>query len=146
MNKRRQAVRFLFAAAVVGSGIACGGTPSVGSTTPTLPTLTGLAPVSGPVGTAVTLTGTGFAPTGNLVFFGRSGGVVAPTLLSAADGRTLSLVVPRVAVPPCQVLRAPGQACPQFVEEIQPGTNTVAVMTPDGTSNSLNFSVTAPHQ
>jgi hypothetical protein len=143
MNKRLQAVRFLIAGAVVGSGIACGDTPSVGSAT--LPTLAALAPVSGPVGTAVTLTGTGFAPTGNLVFFGRSGGVVVPTLLSSADGRTLSLVVPQLAVPPCQVLRTPGQACPQFVEGIQPGTNIVAVMTPEGTSNTLSFSVTVPH-
>jgi hypothetical protein len=90
----------------------------------------------------VTLTGSAFAPTGNLVL---SGSNVLSGPLPSEDGRTLRFAIPAFQRPSCQVLPTPGVACPQFAVAIEPGVSLgVAVRTTQGASNSVPFVVTAP--
>jgi fibronectin type 3 domain-containing protein len=112
--------------------------------TPTavVPSVSGLSLHSGPIGTTLTLTGAGFAPTGNLVHFGPNGFVVPSFVSSTNGGRSLSFAVPKSVVPPCQVTMTLPCATAQIM--IQPGMASVSVTTAGGTSNSLGFTVTAP--
>jgi type II secretory pathway pseudopilin PulG len=67
----------LTAGAVEAKGLTCGGNSSlsIGFPVPTVPTVTGLSPTSGPAagGTSVTITGSGFA-SGDTVSFGANAG------------------------------------------------------------------------
>ncbi len=86
-----------------------------------------LNPTSGAVGSAVTVYGSGFSPTGNTVHFG--GGVI--TGVNSSDGRTLTFVVPSQLVGPSATF-------------VTVGTYNVSVSNFSGyTSNSVSFSVTS---
>jgi|GEM_PF-790024 len=85
-----------------------------GTTPP--PTLTSLNPTSGPVGTALTITGTYLSPATRVAFNGFS-----TTAITSNNGTQLVLNVPSGAT-----------------------TGNVTVTTPAGTSNGLLFTVTAP--
>jgi FG-GAP-like repeat/IPT/TIG domain/FG-GAP repeat len=88
--------------AVVGSGVSGSvnivtplGTASLPGFTYTVqPTITSFAPVSGPIGTSVTITGTNFStnPSNNFVFFGA-----VKTVVSAATSTSLTVTVPNGA-------------------------------------------------
>ena len=62
------------------------------------PTLSGFTPTSGPVGTGVTITGTGFSATAsqNVVFFGAT---QAPVTAASATSLTVTLGAP-TSTPP----------------------------------------------
>jgi len=62
----------------------------------TAPTITSLSPTSGGVGTQITVTGTGFTPTGNRVKFGNLGTENNPvySFIPSTNGTTLSFTVP----------------------------------------------------
>ncbi len=98
-------------------------------------TITRLDPVSGPAGRAypirLTIYGTGFAETGNVVDFGP---VSIRDLPSTDDGTRLALSVPKV-VP------SRGEA-PPFV--LTPGEYRVTVTTPSGRSDPLTFRLINP--
>ncbi len=102
------------------------------------------APVSGLVGTKITLTGKGFTPD-SLVRFGI--GTVKSTSVSA-DGTSLSFVVPSAIGPYCRK----GMMCPMFMEQIvQDRSYPVLVQNNLSSknslfqsSNSVNFTVTGP--
>ncbi len=64
------------------------------------PVITSISPSSGPVGTQVAITGTGFSPDGNTINFGSG---VVPNLNS--DGRTISFSVPSALAPACYYAR-----------------------------------------
>ncbi len=99
--------------------------------TPT-PAITSLTPASGTVGTAVTVIGSGFASTGNLVDF--AGSQVAT--VNSTNGTSLSFVVPSVYPPSCT-----STACSEAAVLIQPGTYSISVVSNGKTSNSLSFVV-----
>lgn len=104
--------------------------------------ISSLSPSSGPVGTKVTITGTGFTLTGNKIRFGNSGSENNPKYsLPSPDGKTITFTVPSSnylacwdAVPACM---APAVAT-------APGIYGVSVINANGTSNSMTFTVTAP--
>jgi hypothetical protein len=100
-----------------------------------VPTVTGLSPESGPVGTEVVLHGSGFRATGNAVRFGD--GYVRD--LESSDGTTLAFEVPE-GLDRC----APGASgpCPGGFARVKPGPYDVVAWTPDGTSEPLTFTVT----
>ena len=138
---RLPAIR-LFVIGLIAPALSCGSMTGPS----TSPSLEAIVPASGPIGTTVTLTGTAFAATGNLVLFAPTSlpDVVVPAQIPSADGHTITFTVPGVVRPPCQVVPAPEQPCPQYVLGISPGMSVqVAVQTPQGTSNSLTFSVTS---
>ena len=96
------------------------------------PTLTEIVPASGPAGPDyplhVTIRGTGFMPTGNVVRFGP---VTLPAV-SSPDGSRIMFYVPK-AVPS-------GGEVPPAV--LTPGDYPVVVTNSAGTSNALSFRLT----
>jgi hypothetical protein len=105
-------------------------TPSAGS-----PTISQITPTASPVGTAVTITGSGFAAQGNTVKFGR--GYIRN--VASADEMTLQFTVPDGLD-----LCAPDATtpCPQAYPKVTSGDYVVAVITGGKTSNSATFTVT----
>jgi hypothetical protein len=108
-------------------------TPS--QATQSAPTITSLTPVSGPVGTTVTVTGSNFAPTGNIINFG----IGALPGYSSSDGKTLQFNVPSTLSQNCAT--TVGAACPNFIQMVN-GTYNVWVTNANGTSNAKTFTVT----
>jgi hypothetical protein len=92
-----------------------GGTSNGITFTVTLPApvITSLSPVSGPVGTVVTITGTGFMGATGMSFNGTA------TTFTVVSGTSITVTVPTGAT-----------------------TGTLTVLTPNGTSNSVTFTVT----
>jgi len=86
----------------------------------------GISPASGPAGTVVSLTGTSLTGATAITFTPSGGG----TATSAASTYTVASAtsITGVVVP----------------AGLAPGTYTVTVTTPDGTSNGLTFTVTVP--
>jgi hypothetical protein len=102
------------------------GTPGVSQITPT----------ASPVGTTVTITGTGFAAHGNTVKFGD--GYIRD--VSSPDGTTLHFTVPEGLD-----LCAPSNLnlpCRGAFPRVNPGDYAVAVITEGQMSNSRTFTVT----
>lgn len=126
---------------------------TVGNTT-MIPRITLIDPQSGPVGTQVTLTGTGFTPV-------KSGGCEGNTYPYACDpylvgtntinfgpvkienvtsgGKTITFTVPDSYMPPCPA----GMGCVQVMSQIKPGAYNVSVSNANGTSNNVLFTVTS---
>jgi len=99
------------------------------------PSITAISPVSGPVGTNVSITGTGFTSTGNMVTFGFGG---IPNL-NSADGKTISFKVPSSMNAGCYY-SVPQCLMPAI--SVVPGQYQVSVKNSNGTSNALTFTVT----
>jgi hypothetical protein len=98
--------------------------------------LTVLRPASGPVGTEVTILGSGFAAADNTVKFGP--GYLDD--IGSADGTTLRFVVPEghnLCSP-----RAAGPCAGGIYPQVVPGPYPVSVVTAASASNSLVFTVT----
>ncbi len=108
------------------------------STTPTsTQDVDSLSPASGPVGTTVTIHGSGFAASGNQVTLN---GMVSGSLkgLSSPDGKTITFVVPLNLGPNCR----PDEACPEFLLLVSAGSYNVSVIS-NGVTQSIGvFTVT----
>lgn len=104
------------------------------------PSISSMTPSSGPTGTVVTITGSGFTPTGNKIKFGNLGVEDSPEYsLTSQNGTSLTFTVPTgnymscwSSIPSCG---APGYAT-------QPGDYSVSVSNSNGTSNQRTFTVT----
>jgi hypothetical protein len=120
-------------AAVV--SIACSSSNGM-SPSPT-PTILSLQPLTGPVGTRVTITGTGFSDSSNTINFGAS----AYPNIPGANTTLIVFVVPTVTNPPCRNVTPP---CAIASTLITPGVYGLSVTNPQGTSNSISFAVTPP--
>ncbi|MFZ1074905.1 MAG: peptidoglycan-binding protein, partial [Minisyncoccia bacterium] len=83
-------------------------------------TIASLNPTSGPSGTVVVVSGSGFTSANNSVFF--SGITSAVADVSSSDGSTLSFTVPST---------------------VAPASYNLSVQNSNGTSNSISFAVTA---
>jgi hypothetical protein len=115
------------------------GEGQTGPTALTAPTITAIAPSAGPVGTTVTIEGSGFSPTGNIVKLG----VGYLSDLTSPDGRRLRFTVPEGhnLCPPSELgFKEPcaGGAYPR----VQPGSYPVVVVTRTETSRQVLFTVT----
>jgi hypothetical protein len=93
-----------------------------------------ISPVSGPVGTWITISGGDFAAT-NTIFM--KGLVAAKDVAPSADG-TIGFTVPGTLAPNCN----PGHACPQFLLSVTPGDYQITVMNANGTISAEGFVVT----
>ncbi|MCZ6916906.1 MAG: hypothetical protein O7I93_09030 [Gemmatimonadetes bacterium] len=99
------------------------------------PSITRLEPSSGPAGEAypiqLTVHGTGFAPTDNVVSFGP---VATTGLPSTAGGTAITLLVPKMA-------ESTGEVPPMV---LSPGEYAVTVTTLAGTSEPMTFVLVGP--
>lgn len=98
-----------------------------------------MAPDAGPVGTPVTIEGSGFSPTGNIVKFGAGylSGLTSP------DGRRLHFAVPEGLdiCPPPEL--GDNEPCAGGVyPRVQPGSHAVSVVTKSETTRQVRFTVT----
>ncbi|TSC63747.1 MAG: NLP/P60 protein, partial [Parcubacteria group bacterium Gr01-1014_106] len=100
------------------------------------PVASALYPATGPIGTKVMITGSGFTPTGNRVNFDT--GVIMD--ISASDGRTMTFSVPEDRVPLCAVTE-PRCLLPAPYNPVKPGTYWVSVTNGNGVSGGVSFSV-----
>ena len=96
-----------------------------------------LSPASGPIGTAVAISGTGFTADDNAILFGMG---YIPHLRSL-DGATLTFEVPGSLDPACLFVQPIPCRLPSYAT--RPGTYEVAVSNSNGTSNSASFAVVA---
>jgi hypothetical protein len=111
-------------------------------------TIAALTPDAGPVGTRLTLQGSGFSQTGNTVTFAPrdidppgqmpNEPSVVPNLASE-DGRTIVVTVLPVWRPACSY--SPPGPCPIANIPTAPGSYTVSVANSNGTSNTVSFAV-----
>ena len=93
--------------------------------------ITAISPRSGPIGSQVTLTGSGFLAD-NTVLFG-SGGVFH---VRSDDGAKLVFAVPAALNPPCFE-----QGCRILSQFAQPGIYKVSVRNENGVSNAVSFTL-----
>ncbi|MDO8552807.1 MAG: IPT/TIG domain-containing protein [bacterium] len=99
--------------------------------------LSNVTPATGRVGTLVTITGTGFTLSGNTVHFGTGG---ASNLTSSNNGTTLYFTIPAY-LSPCDVV-AQGNMCPQYIQQVTPGSYPIYVSNAAGQTGTLYFTVT----
>jgi len=119
---------------VMGFVIAASAVSACASATAPTPTVARVAPASATVGATLTVTGAGFASTGNAIKIG--GGYLLN--LSSADGTSITFVLPSGLE-----LCPPGtQVCSAGYMEIRPGTYDLAVVTSKNASNSVTLTVT----
>jgi len=106
-----------------------------------VPILSSLSVNSGPVGTSVTITGSGFTATGNKVSFGNTGVQDSPNYnLSSSNGQILVFTVPFGNFMSCWTA-TPSCGAPAY--QITAGAYNVSVSNASGTSNALSFTVTS---
>ena len=101
-----------------------------------LPRLDSLSPTIGPIGTQVTMHGTGFTPEDNLVLFDSFGAIPH---LASTDGTTLTFTVPGYLDPYCRYTTPPCQA-PQM--RVVQKRYQITVRNAEGISGTLSFTVT----
>lgn len=94
--------------------------------------LTSLEPSSGPTGGEVTIRGTGFEPTGNTIFFG---GHTISTVEEKDGALTFDV--------PDQLNNCTKTYCTATIIYVNPGEYPIIVSNSNGTSNSLEFTVTS---
>ncbi|MDR3642771.1 MAG: hypothetical protein P4L74_04060 [Candidatus Doudnabacteria bacterium] len=113
---------------------------TVTSGTSTGPFINSLSPPSGPVGTTVTMSGSGFAPgTQYIVHFGQ--GIVSTAGSASSDGSTLTFIVPASYLPSCAISTGELGPCNAPSIAVAAGVYSVYVSNGSSISNSLNFTV-----
>ena len=102
------------------------------------PVIYSVAPLSGPVGTRITITGANFTADNNTVRFG--GGFIQ--WLPASSGAGSQTIVFTLR-PVISAVACPGTArCPTAAHLVRPGGNAVSVQNANGTSSTMTFTVT----
>ena len=97
--------------------------------------LSSVSPDRGSIGTTITITGSGFTPNENKIYFNDS---LAGAANSSVGATSLTFAVPESITPYCP----PGALCKMSMELVSPGTYSVSVKNAIGTSNRLSFTVT----
>lgn len=121
-NQNSQSNTYTETVYVSGSNV-YGGTPEVNY----------VSPSSGYVGAQVTIYGSNFSTTDNNTIYFGSGAIQN----AYSNGSSITFTIPSSVTPYC----APGTACPQYAQEVTPGTYNVSVMDQYGTSNEVSFTV-----
>jgi hypothetical protein len=102
-----------------------------------------LTPQSGTPGTTVTVSGTGFASTGNIVRLEMANGASVYLPNIASNGTTLTFSVPAYSSYSCQYSTNGGPICAIASTQLQPGVYRVWVENTNGVSNSAQFTLTS---
>jgi hypothetical protein len=116
-------------------------TIAVGGTGKT-PTLSSVSPNEGPIGTQITITGSGFIAPGNFLLL--DGKYRALSDVSLGSDSLITLTFPQRMVDKDACTNLPPQTTCEFaVLDINPGQHTIALQNANGISNVLTFTVTA---
>jgi len=99
--------------------------------------ITSINPSSGGIGSRITITGSGFTPTGNSINFGKG---FIPNISSLGD--SLSFNVPDGLSPACAFPKSGEPACLVPATLTTPGVYDISVLNDNGLSNSITFRVT----
>lgn len=99
------------------------------------PTISSISPTYGPVGTQITIYGSGFNGD-NVVHFGNGGAAH----VTSASGNYIYFTVPS-SLTPCTVQVNGSVGCPQYAQQVTPGQYNVYITTNGINSNSLTFTV-----
>ena len=102
-----------------------------------------ISPGVAPIGTRVTITGTGFTATGNKIRFRRGAPPITEGFAADApsgDGKTISFIMFSALCPPCSFTVPP---CLAPCRELAPGGYQVSVTNANGISNSVRFLVSS---
>ncbi len=89
-------------------------------------------PASGPIGATITLNGSGFAATGNIVTLN---GLTAASLkdIPSADGKTIKFAVPEMVGPNCKA----DEVCAEYLVDITVGTTYDISVISNGVTQEL---------
>jgi hypothetical protein len=110
---------------------------------PSIFSISMISPRVGPAGVVITITGTGFAATGNLIRFRRSAPSFTEGFAADApseDGKAISFNLPLGLCPPCAFTVPP---CLSPCLAMAPGDYQVSVSNAKGISNSLGLLVSS---
>lgn len=130
--------------------LTCGTNPTPTPTTSV--SLYSANPTSGAVGSTVMLIGTGFSSSNTILMDGNvAASNVSPSSFaipvacnpyaSSCGGgaqQSLTFTIPSALAPYC----AAGYACPQYMRLLTPGQYSITVLSANGTSNAISFTVT----
>ncbi len=116
--------------------LSCGTVPNP---TPSGVAVYGISPSFGPIGTTVTITGTGFLAMDNVVRIGAGAMYGLPAYGPAGGTQTITFALPESLGQYCPS----GTYCIMIARLLSPGSYPVSVTNAAGTSNSVNFTVTA---
>jgi len=97
-----------------------------------------ISPVSGRVGSGITLSGTGFLADNKVLFDGNVAASDAKLSYFNGTSESITITIPSAITPDCKT----NQACPMYARLVTPGVYTVSVENTNGTSNTLSFNVT----
>ena len=111
---------------------------STDQTNSALPSITSISKTTGVIGSTITIHGTGFSITPNVSFILMNGLVASGQ--ASSDGTTLTLTIPSVLLPNCNLFVLQGP-CPANQVVVAKGVYQLSVATENGTSNSVAFSV-----
>lgn len=109
--------------------------------TSTTPTISSLSPTSGPVGTQVTITGSGFTSTNNLIKMDNGNDDYAGSF-NSSNGTNITFTVPNNIGDSCLFTNS-NVACAVEPTNVIPGTYSISVKNSKGVSNSKTFTVTS---
>jgi hypothetical protein len=112
----------------------------VGNVTFNSPSISSLSPNSGVADSQVTIYGSGFTATGNQIKFGDLGIENNPRYSLNSNGSSITFTVPSSNYMACWDSYP---ACYMMARDIVPGVYQVSVINENGTSNAINFTVTA---
>ncbi len=107
-----------------------------GTTQNHTPTITSVSPTSGLLESQATLTGTNFTSTNNDVYFGGH-----KISINSSSANSIVFRVPTALAPICS--STPGTMCPNNLQAVTPGVYPVKIVNANGTSNEVNYTVTA---
>ena len=102
-----------------------------------------ISPDVAPIGTRVSITGTGFSATGNKIRFRKGAPPITEGFAADApsgDGKTISFIMFSALCPPCSFTVPP---CLAPCRELAPGGYQVSVTNANGISNSVRFLVSS---
>ena len=107
-----------------------------GLTRPASPVLASVNPSEGPVGTQVTLLGSGFTASENTVHFGIGGSKGVPS----ENGTSIRYTIPR-GVSSCDLIASNGPRCMAPVMRVDAGIYEIFVANANGRTSALTFTV-----
>lgn len=132
-------MKILSRAALIGSALALFLSFTPFASAASAPTITSVSPATGMIGDTIAVTGKNFDSQSYLLIDGLNGGL--ETSLDAAT-TTLGFVIPATIRPICNLFGTSNQ-CSNSITNLAAGVHKISILTKNGTSASVSFTVTS---